>query len=131
MRLQTPPGERKSGMPDSVEIPAPVNTTARRASRSIAERVSMSRSNAVPPPVCIIDGTLFRRAFAVRGQPFRLEGRRRRQVAAMRVAAERHLAGVMHRRVVGQREMTLALHLLAAADHVGADALAHSLEVLH
>src|SRR5579872_5960128 len=29
--LQTPPGLRKSGMPDSVEIPAPVKTTARRA----------------------------------------------------------------------------------------------------
>src|SRR5579863_3442894 len=31
MRLQTPPGPRKSGMPDSVEIPAPVKTTTRRA----------------------------------------------------------------------------------------------------
>src|SRR5580698_770222 len=38
IRLQTPPGLRKSGMPDSVEIPAPVKTTvrvepARRAAR--------------------------------------------------------------------------------------------------
>src|SRR5258708_10940628 len=32
IRLQTPPGLLKSGMPDSVEMPAPVNTTARRAS---------------------------------------------------------------------------------------------------
>src|ERR1700716_229534 len=32
IRLQTPPGLRKSGMPDSVEMPAPVNTTMRRAS---------------------------------------------------------------------------------------------------
>ncbi len=30
--VQTPPGERKSGIPDSVLIPAPVNTTACRAS---------------------------------------------------------------------------------------------------
>src|SRR5882672_934966 len=29
MRSQTPPGLRKSGIPDSVEIPAPVKTTAR------------------------------------------------------------------------------------------------------
>jgi hypothetical protein len=29
MRLQTPPGLRKSGMPDSVEMPAPVKATAR------------------------------------------------------------------------------------------------------
>ena len=27
IRLQTPPGLRKSGIPDSVDIPAPVNTT--------------------------------------------------------------------------------------------------------
>jgi len=38
IRLQTPPGLRKSGMPDSVEMPAPVKTTvraepARRAAR--------------------------------------------------------------------------------------------------
>src|ERR1700733_10405360 len=29
IRLQTPPGLRKSGMPDSVEMPAPVKTTVR------------------------------------------------------------------------------------------------------
>src|SRR3954447_7844944 len=29
-----PPGERKSGIPESVETPAPVNTTMRRAGRS-------------------------------------------------------------------------------------------------
>ena len=28
------PGERKSGMPDGTEMPAPVSTTARSASRS-------------------------------------------------------------------------------------------------
>src|ERR1700722_14677950 len=38
IRLQTPPGLRKSGIPDSVEMPAPVKTTvradlARRAAR--------------------------------------------------------------------------------------------------
>jgi hypothetical protein len=31
IRLQIPPGDRKSGMPDSVEIPAPVKTTMRLA----------------------------------------------------------------------------------------------------
>src|SRR5579872_5200315 len=38
MRLQTPPGLRKSGMPDSVEMPAPVNTTTRRARATMAAR---------------------------------------------------------------------------------------------
>jgi hypothetical protein len=31
-----PPGERKSGMPDSVEMPAPVKITVRREARSIS-----------------------------------------------------------------------------------------------
>jgi hypothetical protein len=31
MRVQMPPGLRKSGIPDSVLMPAPVKTTARRA----------------------------------------------------------------------------------------------------
>src|SRR5262245_14044322 len=35
--VQTPCGPRKSGMPESVEMPAPVNTTTRRA-RSIQSR---------------------------------------------------------------------------------------------
>ena len=39
--VQTPPGERKSGMPDSVEIPAPVKTTARRE-----DRISCASSSA-------------------------------------------------------------------------------------
>src|SRR5699024_5373446 len=33
-RVHTPVGERKSGMPDSVETPAPVNATMRRLRRS-------------------------------------------------------------------------------------------------
>src|SRR5881394_2317949 len=36
--LHTPPGLRKSGMPDSVEMPAPVNTTTRAASAIIRAR---------------------------------------------------------------------------------------------
>ena len=33
--VQSPePGERKSGIPEGTEIPAPVSTTARRAERS-------------------------------------------------------------------------------------------------
>src|SRR6266852_1458310 len=36
MRVQIPPGLRKSGMPDSVLMPAPVNTTAWRARLLIA-----------------------------------------------------------------------------------------------
>src|SRR6195256_4141805 len=42
MRSHTPPGLRKSGMPDSVEMPAPVNTTTRRAWRIISVRRSVS-----------------------------------------------------------------------------------------
>src|SRR5277367_4988061 len=39
IRLQTPPGLRKSGMPDSVDMPAPVKTTVRdESARSAASR---------------------------------------------------------------------------------------------
>src|SRR3954463_9195438 len=47
IRLHTPPGLRKSGMPDSVEMPAPVNTTRRRASaisRARSARVDIGLS---------------------------------------------------------------------------------------
>jgi len=40
--VQIPPGLRKSGIPDSVLMPAPVNTTARRA-RSITRASSAIR----------------------------------------------------------------------------------------
>ena len=43
--VQTPCGPRKSGIPDSVEIPAPVNATTRCASRNqvlARSRVSVS-----------------------------------------------------------------------------------------
>ena len=40
IRLQTPPGERKSGIPDSVEIPAPVKATIRSADRRTWARSS-------------------------------------------------------------------------------------------
>jgi hypothetical protein len=44
--VQIPPGERKSGMPHSVEMPAPVNGKITLASRIIAARpaVALSRS---------------------------------------------------------------------------------------
>src|SRR5690348_4596595 len=43
-----PPGLRKSGMPDSVLMPAPVNTTARFASASIRFRPATPLSFAMP-----------------------------------------------------------------------------------
>src|SRR2546421_8403273 len=39
--VHTPWGPRKSGMPESVEIPAPVSTTMRRAASIQARTVSM------------------------------------------------------------------------------------------
>src|SRR4051794_24530152 len=42
--VHTPSGPRKSGMPDSVEIPAPVSTTTARASRSQAAMRSVASS---------------------------------------------------------------------------------------
>src|SRR6185436_9047702 len=41
--VQTPCGPRKSGMPDSVEIPAPVSTTT-RAEASIQSRTALIMS---------------------------------------------------------------------------------------
>src|SRR5262252_6503393 len=62
MRVQIPPGLRKSGIPDSVLMPAPVNTTARRArsmawaSSAISGSVAMRRvwqmRRDAPSPVC-------------------------------------------------------------------------------
>ena len=46
-RDHIPPGLRKSGIPDSVLIPAPVNTTARRAFSTSARRRSRSGSPAM------------------------------------------------------------------------------------
>ena len=42
--VHTPFGPRKSGMPESVEIPAPVSTTIRSAARTIAHARAMSSS---------------------------------------------------------------------------------------
>src|SRR6478735_3425670 len=47
--VQMPPGERKSGMPDSVEMPAPVKATMRLAEPIASCRRSMS-SMSPPPP---------------------------------------------------------------------------------
>src|SRR4051794_32635060 len=47
--VQTPCGPRKSGMPDSVEMPAPVSTTIWRASRSCAARRSSWSASSVMP----------------------------------------------------------------------------------
>src|SRR4051795_6365283 len=48
-RVHRPPGERKSGIPDSVEMPAPVNATTRCASASIAARSSIPEIVAAAP----------------------------------------------------------------------------------
>jgi hypothetical protein len=45
MRVQMPPGLRKSGMPDSVEMPAPVSATT-VAAVSIKRRKAAASSNA-------------------------------------------------------------------------------------
>src|SRR5256886_11715127 len=42
--VQSPPGERKSGMPHSVEIPAPVNGTMMRATSTSSPNRSMALS---------------------------------------------------------------------------------------
>src|SRR5882757_5339065 len=47
-----PPGERKSGMPDSVDMPAPVKSTMRPAEPIASLRRSMS---SMPPPVLLQD----------------------------------------------------------------------------
>src|SRR5215472_2332430 len=48
IRVQMPPGLRKSGIPDSVLMPAPVNTTARRDPSIARARSAISRSNGMP-----------------------------------------------------------------------------------
>src|SRR5215510_14447635 len=47
--LRSPPGERKSGMPHSVEIPAPVKgaMTRVRSTRSCSSSIAVSRSGAI------------------------------------------------------------------------------------
>ena len=47
--VQMPPGERKSGMPHSVEMPAPVNGTTVPACSTISRslRIPVSRSDAI------------------------------------------------------------------------------------
>ncbi len=49
--VQTPSGPRKSGMPDSVEIPAPVRITIVSASRSQSAIVSSASFAAMPSSV--------------------------------------------------------------------------------
>src|SRR5215469_140634 len=73
IRVQMPPGLRKSGIPDSVLMPAPVKTTARRE-RSIARaRSAIWSSNGIgqvsqmcrdaPSPPCNADGVSARAAY--------------------------------------------------------------------
>src|ERR1700689_2812916 len=47
--VHKPPGDRKSGMPHSVEIPAPVNGTTVLASWTMSSRraIALSRSDAI------------------------------------------------------------------------------------
>src|SRR6516225_2419372 len=47
IRVQIPPGLRKSGIPDSVLIPAPVKTTARSAPAISPASASISRSGGI------------------------------------------------------------------------------------
>src|SRR5690242_15662716 len=54
--VHTPPGLRKSGIPDSVLMPAPVNTTMRRASRTNA--LSCSTGSLMIRPFPQDDGSL-------------------------------------------------------------------------
>ena len=50
LRVHTPFGPRKSGMPESVEMPAPVSTTMRSllATASAAAVISCSSVNSTP-----------------------------------------------------------------------------------
>src|SRR5579862_717630 len=81
MRLQTPPGLRKSGMPDSVEIPAPVKTTARRAPSIMSLRrwrdIWDSRRMTGGQPAPRLPGVGRRRYHALGSEP-RLGGMRHR-----------------------------------------------------
>src|SRR4029434_2022642 len=56
LRVHTPCGPRKSGMPESVEMPAPVSATMRRAPRTQARTVAMSASAMGPSGAAEIDG---------------------------------------------------------------------------
>src|SRR5450759_164423 len=51
-RVHTPCGPRKSGMPDSVEMPAPVRTTTRCACATQARTVSINTSACTIFPSC-------------------------------------------------------------------------------
>jgi hypothetical protein len=53
IRLQTPPGLRKSGIPDSVDMPAPVKTTVRAEPARSAAR----RGIADMAALCCVPGT--------------------------------------------------------------------------
>src|SRR6266851_2861834 len=52
--VQMPPGLRKSGIPDSVLIPAPVYTTARRASAISRPSAAIPLSGFVAVPMAIL-----------------------------------------------------------------------------
>src|SRR5579864_1191267 len=105
--VQMPPGERKSGMPLSVEIPAPVKTTARQEARSItassAARVCVNAS--------VVDGATIRRDPMTRECVVHVHG------MALRRPVERHAAGVTGVAAVGDSDMHLACHLSARAHH--------------
>src|SRR5690349_18792558 len=73
-----PPGLRKSGMPDSVLMPAPVNTTARRAT-------SIRRPRLASSPSLFMPNTVARRSSPVDPGDAQDVGRTRR--------AERHPGG--------------------------------------
>ena len=61
IRVQMPPGLRKSGMPDSVLIPAPVKKTIRCASSIIRRSSAMSGSIVPAPLACMVHQPRVRR----------------------------------------------------------------------
>src|SRR5579871_2477326 len=110
-----PPGERKSGIPDSVEIPAPVNTTARRALLSNPASSAISESTPAGP---VSSGLARLHGAAIRLHPIALEGRRGIHLGSMHHALETVGAGIMLRAGIGDLHMPGAFHF-AIADHFG------------
>src|SRR3712207_2734716 len=107
-RVQTPCGPRKSGMPESVEIPAPVSTTTRSAASISARALSSegltcrdAASNAVTIERVVVElesepGLVRHRQLAVHGlRNFLPEPRRPRHVLDRETVG--HSGDEMHR----------------------------------
>src|SRR5438876_5583024 len=113
IRVQMPPGLRKSGIPDSVLIPASVNTTARRASaiRRAGAAIPLSRFVAVvmavlwqneptPPSPVRLPHAMTARGLSLRGAERRsnLGGPKR---TAKNGSGSARAEGADHRRIEG------------------------------